>query len=147
MLNKFSLVGVCCGAIALAQFLTPPPAKALAFNWTFNDKNTSGSPVSGTIDLPGTSDGLYTTGVTATVTQFPSSFGSQSFSTFVYDSGAGINLQNGSIDTNYMGFIRLKDGGGSGSGNLDFFGTVGTSTNVAQLYICLLYTSPSPRDS
>ena len=111
VLKKISFVGVSAAAIALAV-LCPSPAQALTFNWTFTDQNT-GDPVSGTIDTPGSANGLYSTGVTATVTQVPLSWGSSlSYGTFNYYAASGINILNGAIDQSGSDAIVLDNGSG-----------------------------------
>jgi len=112
MIKGFSFAGVSAAAIALAV-LCPSPARALTFNWTFIDQNTS-DPVSGTIDTPGSANGLYSTGVTATVTQVPLSWGSSlSYGTFNYYSASGINVLNGAIDQSGSDAIVLDNGSGA----------------------------------
>ena len=108
MLQKISFAGVSAAAIALAV-LCPSPARALTFNWTFIDQNTS-DPVSGTIDLPGSANGRYSTGVTATVTKVPVSWGAQSYGMFSYLGGSGINLVSGAIDQSGSDLIVLDNG-------------------------------------
>ena len=111
MLRKISFAGVSAAAIALAV-LCPSPARALTFNWTFTDQNTS-DPVSGTIDTPGSANGLYSTGVTATVTQVPLSWGSSlGYGTFSFFAGNGINVLNGAIDQSGSDVIVLANASG-----------------------------------
>ena len=81
----------------------------MTFNWTFTDQNTT-NPVSGTIDLPGSTDGLYWLGVTATVTQVPVSWGTQNYGALSYSFGDGIKLLNGAIDQSGSNYILLYDG-------------------------------------
>ena len=129
MLRKSLLLGVSSAAIALAV-LCPYPARALTFTWTFTDQNT-GSPVSGTIDTPGSADGLYYIGVTATVTQVPSPFVPNllGYGTFTSGFGTGITVVNGAIDQSGNDEIVLYNS--IGSANIQFVGLGSTSSKAA----------------
>jgi len=116
-------VGVSSAAVALAV-LCPSPAQALTFDWSFTSSfgsvtDPSRGVYTGTIDIPGSADGLYEIGVTATVTSVPFIAGSPGYGTFSADldpimaSGYnGILLTGGAIDQSGFSDIRLVTVGG-----------------------------------
>ena len=149
MSKTFSFVGVSSAAVALAVLCPSGPAQALTFNWSFTG---SGAPsnrglYTGTIDIPGSTDGLYKSGVTATVASVPFISGSPSYGAFSVDTdpvfGAGYNgilLSGGAIDQSGYSDIRLIDGAGQ---TLAFRGSLQSDGITPSTYIKASFTDTS----